>query len=125
MESMFSLMLVGCGGALGAMLRYAIGLIPVRSTFPVLTLVINFLGAIAIGLIAEAASAQQLSQKSTLFWKTGVCGGFTTFSTFSLEAMTLFQEKQWLLGSLYVVLSVIGCLCGVLLGKFMQHRLFG
>lgn len=125
MESMFSLMLVGCGGALGAMLRYAIGLIPVRSTFPVLTLVINFLGAIAIGLIAEVASAQQLSQKSTLFWKTGVCGGFTTFSTFSLEAMTLFQEKQWLLGSLYVVLSVIGCLCGVLLGKFMQHRLFG
>lgn len=125
MESMFSLMLVGCGGALGAMLRYAIGLIPVRSTFPVLTLVINFLGAIAIGLIAEAASAQQLSQKSTLFWKTGVCGGFTTFSTFSLEAMTLFQEKQWLLGSLYVLLSVIGCLCGVLLGKFMQHRLFG
>lgn len=122
---MFSLMLVGCGGALGAMLRYAIGLIPVRSTFPVLTLVINFLGAIAIGLIAEAASAQQLSQKSTLFWKTGVCGGFTTFSTFSLEAMTLFQEKQWLLGSLYVLLSVIGCLCGVLLGKFMQHRLFG
>lgn len=122
---MFSLMLVGCGGALGAMLRYAIGLIPIRSTFPVLTLVINFLGAIAIGLIAEAASAQQLSQKSTLFWKTGVCGGFTTFSTFSLEAMTLFQEKQWLLGSLYVVLSVIGCLCGVLLGKFMQHRLFG
>ena len=101
---MFSLMLVGCGGALGAMLRYAIGLIPIRSTFPVLTLVINFLGAIAIGLIAEAASAQQLSQKSTLFWKTGVCGGFT---------------------SLYVVLSVIGCLCGVLLGKFMQHRLFG
>ncbi|MGN1402957.1 MAG: fluoride efflux transporter CrcB [Ruminococcus sp.] len=122
---MLSFILVGCGGALGAMLRYAIGLIPVRSIFPVLTLVINFLGAVAIGLIAEAASAQQLSQKSTLFWKTGVCGGFTTFSTFSLEAMTLFQEKQWLLGSLYVVLSVAGCLCGVLLGKFMQHRLFG
>ncbi|WP_298482287.1 fluoride efflux transporter CrcB [uncultured Ruminococcus sp.] len=121
---MLSFILVGCGGALGAMLRYAIGLIPVRSTFPVLTLVINFLGAVAIGLIAEAASAQQLSQKSTLFWKTGVCGGFTTFSTFSLEAMTLFQERQWLLGSLYVVLSVAGCLCGVLLGKLMQHRLF-
>lgn len=121
---MLSFILVGCGGALGAMLRYAIGLIPVRSTFPVLTLVINFLGAVAIGLIAEAASAQQLSQKSILFWKTGVCGGFTTFSTFSLEAMTLFQERQWLLGGLYVVLSVAGCLCGVLLGKLMQHRLF-
>lgn len=122
---MLSFILVGCGGALGAMLRYAIGLFPVRSPFPILTLVINFLGAVAIGLIAEAASARQLSQKSTLFWKTGVCGGFTTFSTFSLEATTLFQEKQWLLGSLYVVLSVAGCLCGVLLGKFMQHRLFG
>lgn len=121
---MLSFLLVGFGGAVGAMLRYAIGLIPVRSAFPVLTLLINFLGAAAIGLIAEAASGQQLSPRSTLFWKTGVCGGFTTFSTFSLEAMMLYQDGEWLLGSLYVILSVAGCLCGVLLGKALYHWLF-
>ena len=98
-----SFLLVGCGGALGAVLRYAIGLIPVRSEFPVLTLCINFFGAAAIGLIAETAAGQQLSARSTLFWKTGVCGGFTTFSTFSLEAVTLFQGGKWGLGSLYAV----------------------
>lgn len=78
-----SFLLVGCGGALGAVLRYAIGLIPVRSEFPVLTLCINFFGAAAIGLIAETAAGQQLSARSTLFWKTGVCGGFTTFPPFA------------------------------------------
>ena len=82
-----------------------------------LTLCINFFGAAAIGLIAETAAGQQLSARSTLFWKTGVCGGFTTFSTFSLEAVTLFQGGKWGLGSLYVLLSVAGCFGGVLLGS--------
>lgn len=93
------------------------------SEFPVLTLCINFFGAAAIGLIAETA-AGQLSARSTLFWKTGVCGGFTTFSTFSLEAVTLFQGGKWGLGSLYVLLSVAGCFGGVLLGKLLHRWLF-
>ncbi len=118
---MLSFLLVGCGGALGAMLRYGIGLIPVRGSFPLLTLLINFLGAVAIGYIAEMVSASQLSPKWTLFCKTGICGGFTTFSTFSLEAVTLFREKAWLLGSAYVILSVVGCLCGVLLGSGLRR----
>lgn len=121
---MLSWLLVGCGGALGAILHYGIGLIPVRGDFPILTLCINFLGAAVIGLIAEAASSQQISARCTLFWKTGVCGGFTTFSTFSLEAVTLFQMGKWGLGSLYVLLSVLGCLCGVMLGKLLHHALF-
>ena len=119
-----SFLLVGCGGALGAVLRYVIGLIPVRSEFPVLTLCINFFGAAAIGLIAETAAGQQLFARSTLFWKTGVCGGFTTFSTFSLEAVTLFQGGKWGLGSLYVLLSGAGCFGGVLLGKLLHRWLF-
>lgn len=120
---MISFLIVGLGGALGAMLRYAIGLLPVPGDFPVWTLCVNFVGAVCIGFIAEAAG-HQLSEKSTLFWKTGVCGGFTTFSTFSLEAVNLFQAGKWCVGSLYVGLSVAGCFCGILLGKLLHRHLF-
>ena len=70
---------VGIGGAAGAMLRYAISLIPFKGSFPVLTLLTNILGALAIGIIAGAAARKGLPQNAVLFLKTGVCGGFTTF----------------------------------------------
>lgn len=120
---MLALLMVGLGGALGAMLRYGIGLIPVPGTFPVLTLGINFLGAVAIGLIAALAEDSRLSPKMVLFWKTGVCGGFTTFSTFSLETVGLFRDGAWVAGIAYVALSVLGCLCGVALGGCLRRWL--
>ena len=72
---------VGLGGALGAVLRYAISLFPYKGTFPVLTFITNVLGALLIGYIAGAAARRGLSRNLVLFLKTGVCGGFTTFST--------------------------------------------
>ena len=66
---------VGIGGALGAMLRYAISLIPFKGGFPVLTLITNVLGALVIGVIAGAAARKGLPQNAVLFLKTGVCGG--------------------------------------------------
>ena len=82
---------VALGGAAGAMLRYAISLIPVRGSFPVLTLITNLLGALLIGFIAGAAELTSPSPNLILFVKTGLCGGFTTFSTFSLESYTLLK----------------------------------
>lgn len=109
---------VALGGAIGAMARYAISLIPVKTGFPVLTLITNILGAILIGFIVGIASSHEnISENAILFLKTGVCGGFTTFSTFSLEAYNLFEGKQYAMGGAYVVLSCLGCILGVLCGK--------
>ena len=109
---------VALGGAVGAVARYAISLIPIKSQFPLLTLVTNILGALLIGFIVGLTDKKaDVSPNAVLFWKTGVCGGFTTFSTFSLEAYKLFETKAYALGGIYVALSVCGCLAGVFVGK--------
>ena len=109
---------VALGGALGAMARYAISLIPVKTGFPILTLITNVIGAILIGFVVGVTSNRSnVSPNTVLFWKTGVCGGFTTFSTFSLEAFNLFDNKQYAAGGIYVALSVACCIFGILCGK--------
>ena len=109
---------VALGGALGAAGRYAISLLPVKTGFPILTLLTNIAGAVLIGFIAGIASGDgEVSPNTVLFWKTGVCGGFTTFSTFSLEAVTLFENKAYLSGGIYIFLSVVCCLAGIFFGK--------
>lgn len=113
-----SFLFVALGGALGAVGRYAISLIPVKTEFPVLTLITNIIGAILIGFIVGVVSSKSdVSNNSVMFWKTGVCGDFTTFSTFSLEAFSLFEKKSYFFGSLYIVMSVTFCVLGILLGK--------
>ena len=91
---MIEILVVGLGGAIGAILRYSISLIPYKNTFPVLTLITNLLGAILIGIVVGISVKNNWSKNLTLFFKTGVCGGFTTFSTFSLEANNLFQINK-------------------------------
>lgn len=113
-----SFLFVALGGALGAIGRYAISLIPVKTEFPILTLSTNIIGAILIGFIVGVVSNRSnVSDNAVLFWKTGVCGGFTTFSTFSLETVTLFEKKAYFLGSIYIVLSLSFCILGILLWK--------
>lgn len=101
------------------MLRYLISLIPVNNTFPFLTLITNLLGALLIGFIVGLSDNLFISKKFLLFLKTGVCGGFTTFSTFSLEAVQLFQRGEPFLGTIYAILSVILCLSGIILGEYL------
>ena len=120
---MGSVLLVGTGGALGAMGRYGLSLLPWRGEFPLLTLLTNLLGAVLIGFIAGLAGRGRLNPSAALFWKTGVCGGFTTFSAFSLEAVQLFEKGRHLAGSLYILLSLLLCLAGVLAGQELS-RLF-
>ena len=107
--------LVALGGAVGALLRYLISLLPYHGAFPVLTLMTNLLGALAIGVVVGLTD--DLGERRTLFLKTGVCGGFTTFSTFSLETLTLFEADRRLLGILYAAVSLGLCVLGVWAGK--------
>ena len=121
---MDKLFLVGCGGAVGAILRYVISLVPWKGEFPLLTLITNLAGAILIGLVVGLAfSKDTISPNMVLFFKTGVCGGFTTFSTFSLEALTLLERNQKGIAVVYIFLSVVGCVIGVWFGKKLIMRL--
>lgn len=115
---MKSVLLVALGGGIGAVCRYLLTFLPLGGTFPVKTLLTNLLGAVLIGLVVGLSGrVAVMGESQTLFWKTGVCGGFTTFSTFSLEAVTLLESGAYLSGGLYLLLSVGLCLAGVVLGR--------
>ena len=98
------------GGAIGAVLRYLIGLLPLnpQNGFPLKTFCINVIGAFAIGLVAALSARASLNPRFTLFLKVGICGGFTTFS---LETETLLGKGNQTVALLYVASSLV---CGVL-----------
>ena len=105
---------VGLGGALGSMLRYAIGLWlnqQGNGAFPLGTFAVNIVGSFLIALVYGLAMQGQLHANWRLFLTTGFCGGFTTFSTFSYENMQLLQSGAWGQFGLYTGLSVA---CGLL-----------
>ncbi len=105
-----NILAVGLGGFIGAVLRYLIGLIHVKETmvFPIKTFCINILGCLLIGLITVLASRNpEISPRWILFLKVGICGGFTTFSTFALETTDLIKGGHMAMAFLYAVLSAV------------------
>ena len=116
---MIECIIVGLGGFLGAVSRYLIGLIPIspESGFPVKTFFINVLGAFGIGIVAALAAKNSLNPKLVLFLKVGLCGGFTTFSSFALETDQLIAKGQWMTALLYVLLSVSAGVSAVFLAQ--------
>ncbi|MDO5145929.1 MAG: fluoride efflux transporter CrcB [Eubacteriales bacterium] len=116
---------VGMGGALGSMMRYAISLILWKGQFPVLTLCTNVIGAIMIGFVTGLAAQKNISQSWMMFLKTGLCGGFTTFSTFSLESFILMENGRHGLSVLYMISSVLLCLMGIWLGMAVSRKCCG
>lgn len=111
---------VGIDGAIGSVCRYLLGLLPVRPAggFPLITLGINVLGAFCIGLLMALAGRHTgWDPRLLLLLKVGVCGGFTTFSTFYSESVQLLQNGRPGLAALYVVLSVLLGGAAVLAGQ--------
>ena len=119
---MLNCIVVGLGGFLGSVARYLVGMIPIREEglFPVNTFIINILGAFALGCIAVAVSkGDQVDPRLALFLKVGVCGGFTTFSTFSLETGSLIQGGHPALGAAYAVASILFGVLAALAGQML------
>ena len=113
---------VGLGSALGGMARYGCAGLAARhlgATLPWGTLIVNVSGSLVIGFLAALAAADgrlPISPDARAFLMIGVCGGFTTFSAFSIETLNLAHDGEWLRAGANVVLSVALCLLAVWLG---------
>ena len=113
---------VALGGALGSMARYGVsGLIAALtgSTFPYGTMVVNVSGAILIGFLATLSGPESryfIPVSGRLFMMTGICGGYTTISTFSLESANLMRDGEWGAALANIGGSVILCLIAIWLG---------
>lgn len=102
-------LIVAAGGAIGAVCRFLIGKLQIGSSdgFPIKTFIINILGCFLIGLVAALALKQFAdSPRLVLFLKVGVCGGFTTFSSFTLETGNLIEKGSYITAASYIMLSV-------------------
>ncbi len=114
------LLAIACGGALGAVGRhYVAGLImrTVGLGFPYGTLVVNILGCFAMGVLVEFLALKwSASQEVRAFLTVGLLGGFTTFSTFSLEVVLLFERGELGQAGTYVLASVILSVTGLFAG---------
>ena len=111
---------VGCGGFIGSILRYLITWVPIGKDWPlpVGTLVTNVVGSFAIGWVAATWARQaSLSPELRLFLRVGLCGGFTTFSTFAFESQTLLAAGEWPWALCYIFGSVASCIVGALAGE--------
>jgi CrcB protein len=116
------------GGGIGAAMRHGVNLAFARwfgTRFPFYTLFENVTGSIAMGLIAGYFMLRGggLSQDLRLFLTTGILGGYTTFSAFSLDAVLLWERHQYGMAGLYVLASVAASIAGLVLGLTLVRNL--
>ena len=116
-------MLVGFGGFIGSVGRFLVGRYfqeNVASVFPWGTFTVNIIGSLLIGLIyGLSEKGDFLSPEVRLFLAVGICGGFTTFSTFSNDAFMLMRQQEWFRFALYSSLSFFLGLIAVYAGRFI------
>lgn len=116
---MNSFVVVALGGAIGASLRYGSGLLIERlagGTYPMGTLFVNIFGSFIMGAVAGYFMLKGGSAEVRLFAMTGLLGGFTTFSAFSLETMQLWERGQAGLAAVHVAAMILLCLIAVVAG---------
>jgi CrcB protein len=124
---MKQLLIVGLGGFIGSVLRFLVSKLNLYVHFlsiPVGTLTVNILGSFVIGILAGvSAKSEIITPDLRLFLMVGICGGFTTFSSFSNENMMLMQNEQFLSALLYTGLSIFLGFIAVYLGYISANIL--
>jgi CrcB protein len=116
---------IGVGSALGGMARFWLSGVSARlfgEALPWGTLLVNVSGSLLIGLFATLSGPGgrlDVDPSMRLFVMVGLCGGYTTFSAFSLQTLTLMQEGAWGLATIYIAASLVLCVLGVLVGHLL------
>jgi CrcB protein len=122
---MKQLLYIGIGGFIGSIFRFLVARLNLSVqifSIPVGTFIVNLLGSMIIGFLAGVASKSELmSPNLRLFLMVGICGGFTTFSSFTLENMTLLQNGQYVSAIIYILSSFIFGLVAVFTGYFLSN----
>ena len=108
-------LLVAGGGAVGSFLRALLGYV-LRLWLPWPTLLVNILGAFLIGFCLKHWEQNGESEIFRAFWIVGICGGFTTFSTFGLDALNFIKSAQWFHAFIYVGSNLLGTFLAIYLG---------
>lgn len=118
---MLNLILIFLGGGLGSLARFGVSVLLVNSSakFPWGTLAANILASMIAGFLLAWFAKHHSAQDLKSFGLIGFCGGFSTFSTFSLESYQMIEAGNWSLAVLYVALSAIACIIGVGIGVFI------
>lgn len=121
---MLSFLFVGIGGAFGAMARHGVGLFAMRNLgvgFPYGTIIVNIAGSFLMGLLIAWLSRRigGSSNELRLFLATGFLGGFTTFSAFSLDTITLYERGDFGQAAIYVTISVVVSILALLAGLWL------
>lgn len=125
--SFASCLVVILGGAIGTFLRYAVSVLaqPISRELPWGTILINITGSFVIGFFGTLTLATgrfPVSENWRLFVMIGVCGGYTTFSSFSLQTLDLMRNGAMTRAALNIGLSVVLCIAAVALGHFIAAR---
>ncbi|CAN5185626.1 fluoride efflux transporter CrcB [soil metagenome] len=121
----FNILIIGLGGMAGTVARFLTVIMVARavpSTFPLGTFVVNVIGCFVMGIVFGLASRfEWLNPEWRFFLATGFCGGFTTFSAFAYENLTLIENRDYITFALNTVLSVGVCLAAVFLGLLVTR----
>ncbi len=121
-----NVLLVGIGGFLGSSLRYLTYIFidkRFESTFPLSTFTVNIVGSLLLGILVGISLKESLSEPMRLLLAVGICGSFTTFSTFAMENLNLLSQRDMATSFIYIAASVILGLAAAFLGQWLSLKL--